>query len=226
VADLIDGILPKNRVHLLAGVSDAGKTRWVLPAMIEWQQGNPVFDCASNPVPWAYVVGDRLQQEAVDTLASMGYSPNIIRMIPAFGKHNKGWLQILMAAAALDPIPEFLVVEGFGDLCGEKRPEVREFLGTVGAFCEGVREFPNGLTLLGVVESPKQKPYEKYPNPRQRVSGTSAWGYHTSTILLLEGTKGDDELLRPDRTLWVCLKNGKRRKLLASFDAVGRLIVP
>ena len=223
---IIDEILPTNRIHLLAGVSDAGKTRWVLPAMADWQAGKPVLGRTSHPCPWAYVAGDRLLQEAHDTLNSMNIPPTSVRIIPAFGRHNKRYLEVLLAAAKLDPPPQFLVWEGFSDMCGEKRAEVKEFLGSLGSYCEGSQEFPNGLTILGIVESPKQKPFEKYPNPRHRVSGASAWSYHSSTILLLEGVDKDDALLTGDRFLWVCVKNGQRRKLRGSFDSLGRLIVP
>jgi hypothetical protein len=223
---LIDEVLPTNRIHLLAGVSDAGKTRLLLPLMSEWQQGNSVLGRKSHPVPWAYVIGDRLEQEAIDSMNSMGINPKTIRCIPAFGRHNKSYCEILLAAAKMDPPPQFLVWEGFSDMCGERRYEVKEFLGALGSYCEGSKEFPHGLTILGVVEAPKQKPYEKYPNPRQRVSGASAWSYHSSTILLLEGADKDEALLTPYRTLWICVKNGVRRKLVARFDIQGRLIVP
>lgn len=224
---LIDEVLPTNRIHLLGGVSDAGKTRWVLPAMLDWEAGKNVLGRASHPCPWAYVIGDRLEVEAHDTMNSMGINPASVRCIPAFGAHNKNWLQILIAAAALRPIPQLLVIEGFSDLPEtDTRVGVRTFLGSVGSFCQGAKEFPQGLTILGIVESPKQKPFERYKNPRHRVSGVSAWGYHSSTILLLEGDKGDDELLLPTRTLWVCMKNGIRRKVQAAFDQKGRLLSP
>lgn len=222
---LLDEVFPSNRVHLLAGVSDAGKTRLILPAMLQWAQGGLLWGRQCHPVPWAYVIGDRLEQEAHDSMNSMNINPSSVRCIPAFGRHSKSYLQILEAAAALRPLPEFLVWEGFSDMCGERKFEVKDFLGNIGAYCQGTKEFPTGLTILGIAESPKQKPYEKYPNPRQRVSGSSAWSYHTSTILLLEGIKGDEELLTGKRVLYVCSKNGKRRMLGADFDAQGRLVV-
>jgi hypothetical protein len=157
---------------------------------------------------------------------TMGIDPFRIRCIPAFGRENKTVNEILIAASRMDPVPELLVWEGFQDAPeGERKKDVRSFLCNMAAYCEGDRGFPRGLTILGIVESPKLKPAERYPNPRQRVSGVSAWGYHTSTILLLESVEGDPSFLQPDRVLWVCIKNGKRRQLAASFDAKGRLVV-
>lgn len=223
---LIDEVLPQGRVSLLGGVSDVGKTSFILPLLLEWEQGKPVLSKPSHPVPWAYVSGDRLLQDAHDKLNQLGIPKTAIRMIPASGRDHKGWLSILFAAARLVPRPEFLVVEGFSEMCGESRAEVITHLEETGAMCQGCQEFPTGLTVLGIVESPKQKPYERYPNPRQRISGSSAWGYKASTVLLLESVKGDEELLTDRRVLYVCAKIGKRRKLDAQFDAVGRLIVP
>ena len=221
---LADDIFPVRRVHLLGGVSDAGKTRFILPLLMQWQAGLPILGRASHPVPWVYVVGDRLVEEAHDTLSDMHIPPASVRIIPAFGQHNKSYTQILLAASVLQPQPQFLVIEGFGDLCGESRSEVREFLGSIGSYCQGCTEFPAGLTILGIVESPKQKPYERYANPRQRISGSSAWGYHSSTVILVESE--DQECNGPDRTVWLCMKNSQRRKLKASFDSLNRLVVP
>lgn len=224
VSCLIDEVLPTRRIHLLGGVSDAGKTRWALPTMLDWEAGKSVLGRASYPVPWAYVVGDRTLQEAYDTMNTMGINPDRVRCIPAFGRDNKPYLKVLEDATKMTPPPQFLVWEGFQDVPpGEKKKDVRELLCNISAYCEGDKSFPNGLTILGIVESPKLKPNERYPNPRQRVSGVSAWGYHSSTILLLEGVEGDAALLRPDRVLWVCVKNGKRRQLAAAFDSRGRL---
>jgi AAA domain len=226
VPELIDGVLPSHRVHLLGGISDAGKTRWALPAFVDWAMGLPVFGNASNPVPWAYVAADRTLREATETISSLQLNPGDIRVIPAFGMHNKSALSILHAAKELVPIPQFLLWESFQDMCGHQRDEVKEFLGQMCAFCESNVDFPLGLTILGICESPKQKPFERYSNPRQRVSGSSAWGYHSGTIIMIESTDADPEMLTDDRVVWVCAKKSKRRKLAGQFDAIGRLIVP
>src|SRR5258707_15300982 len=109
---LIDDILPTHRVHLLAGVSDAGKTRWVIPPMLDWAAGRPVLERTSRPKPWAYVIGDRTQREAADTMADMGIDIDTIPCIPAFGPHRSA-NEILLAAQRMNPQPQLLVWEGF-----------------------------------------------------------------------------------------------------------------
>lgn len=225
MSNLVDVILPARRVHLLAGVSDAGKTRFIIPAMLDFQQGKPFLGYPSHPAPWAYVAGDRTLEEAHDTIESMGIDPADIPIIPAFGKDDKALTNIMVAASKLDPIPQLLVIEGFSDLVGgnDTRRDVRAFLSRVASYCVDSASFPAGLTVIGIVESPKMKPDERYRNPRHRVSGVSSWGFHTSTVMLIEEIKTDPSLESEDRTIWACMKNSKRRQIPARFDGRGQL---
>jgi len=219
--DLIDLILPSARVHLIAGNSNAGKTRWIIPTMLQWQAHQPIMGFASHPIPWAYVIGDRLRIEAEDTINSMGIDPSVITMIPAFGPDNKNWRTVMYAAAALKV--GVLVWEGFGDFCeGEKKRDVRDFLSSISAMCHD-KSYPGGcLTILGIMECPKMKPAEKYADPRQRVSGNSSWVYHTSSVFIIESDKPKD-LTEPRRNLYASIKNGISFQTVGDFDNFGRL---
>lgn len=225
---LIDKILPPNRVHVLGGVSDAGKTRFIIPLMLQWETGVPIFGFATNPVPWTYVAGDRSTVEVAETLDSMNIPRSAIRVLSAFGEKRKPrYYETLMEASEMTPQPQLLVWEGFQDLCGDSKTEVMDFLSAIASYCAPSKQFPVGLTILGIVESPKQKPYERYLNPRQRISGASAWAYHTSTVMLLEGDPATNpDLTQPERDLWICSKFIQRRKLQATFNQAGHLIVP
>lgn len=225
--DIIDGILPANRVHLVGGVTDAGKTRWIIPAMLQIEKGQPLLGCQTHaPASWLYVAADRLLDEAENTIRTMGLNPTAIRILPAFGTHNKTWLEIILDAQRLTPQPELLIIEGFQDMCDEDRRSVKEFLGRISGYCPPSRDFANGLTIIGICESPKMKPQERYRNPRQRISGVSAWSYHSSTVVMIEAFEKDDALETPNRTVWICPKNVPRRKLAAVFDTQGQLIIP
>jgi hypothetical protein len=215
----LQDVLTPRRVHLLGGVSDAGKTRFILPALLAW---------ATAP-PWVYVVGDRTLEDAQDSMRDMGIAPANVPTIPAFGEHNRAtWLEVKLAVDKWAPQAELIVVEGFQDLCpGQGRKnEVREFLSGVSSYLNPSLQHPNGITILGVVESPKLKPHEVYPNPRQRVSGVSAWGYHASTIMLVESAAKDESFAQPQRILWICHKAQARRKVDGCFDSNNRLIFP
>ena len=195
--------------------------------LLDWEQGLPIMGNASHPVPWAYVVGDRLLEEAHDTMRGMGIPIAAVRMIPAFGKDNKDLNRIIFAAQELDPLPELLVIEGFGDLVdmpGHRR-QVRDFVSEVSSWCQSPRDFPNGLTILGVMESPKTKPNERYKDPRQRISGCAAWGYHSSTVFIIESEK-PDALGHSQRVISVSMKNSLSFARQGDFDSNGRLVFP
>lgn len=220
---LIDKLLPTRRVHLLAGASNVGKSRWVLPTMVDWSKGKPIMGLPSHPVPWAYVSGDRLLVEAQDTITSLGLSLGDVPIIPAFGQDNKTWLQVLLEASKMNV--QFLVWEGFGDLVPDpqRRMQVRDFLGHISACCNQPTSYtPSGMTILGIMESPKMKPYERYKNPRERVSGVASWGYHTSTVILIEAGKVENPA-DPSRILYASLKNAPSFTALGEFNRSGHL---
>ena len=215
----LQNLLTPRRVHLLGGVSDAGKTRFVIPAVANWT-GAP---------SWVYVVGDRTLEDAQDTMNDMGINPQSIVTVPAFGQHNKSSLMEIMCAVENQaPQAELIVIEGFQDFCpgtGTKR-DVREYLSNAHAYLGKTRAHPNGLTILGVVESPKLKPTERYSDPRQRISGPAGWGYHASTVMLIEPADKNDSMAVPERIMWICHKGVQRRKVDGTFDALNRLVFP
>jgi hypothetical protein len=222
---LIDHILPTRRVSLLGGSSNVGKTRWTLPAFRDWAEGKPVLGFHSNPVPWSYVSGDRLLIEAEDSINSLGIDPKVFNIIPAYGEHNKTWIQVIEAAEKKKV--QFLLWEGFTDFCPPpgQRHQVREFLSSVSACCQPSKEFPDGLTILGIVESPKLKPNERYKDPRQRISGAAAWGYHSSSVFLIERFKPED-VSNGQRVLYASLKNAPDFDTKGHFEQNGLLHFP
>ena len=219
---IIEPFLPTQEVHLLAGTSDAGKTRWLFSWLLEWQQGNAVVGCKSYPVPWVYVAGDRTERTANRTLLDMGIDPEKVPIIPAFGKDRKTKRQLMEAIAKSGA--RFAVIEAFQRYIEPPglSYQVTAFLDEMSCYTEVSKDFPQGLTILGVVESPKLKPQERYQDARQRVSGVSAWGYYSSTVLLIERkdpTAADD----PRRILYVCPKAGRRMEIEGSFNDGGML---
>jgi len=190
--------------------------------MVAWAAGRPLLGFTSHPCPWAYVSGDRLLVEAQDTIETMRLSLSDIPIIPAFGQDNKRWQAVIEEAAKMKV--GLLVWEGFGDLAPHPacRPQVREFLSQISACCQPTDEFPKGLTILGVMESPKLKPAERYRDPRQRISGVASWGYHTSTVMLIESPDPSD-IANPERLLYASIKNAPSFSTVGRFDGHGHL---
>jgi RecA-family ATPase len=214
---LLDVILPKHEVHLLGGPSGAGKTRWLLKTLLDWQQGLPVLGYQSYPVPWAYVNADRSQASYQRTMCDMGLDPASIRTIAAWDE-QLAWHQIIDQMESLDS--ELFVVESFGSFVPgtSTSRDVKQHLQHAGRFLQRAKK-----TIIGVVESPKMKPYETYENPRQRISGAAAWGHFSETIFLMEMSNAEDPSCS-GRQLYVCPRNGPGQSLDMIFDSRGCLV--
>ena len=213
---LIDQILPSCEVSLLGGPSGSGKSRWLFDTLLAWQDGLPVLGHQSHPVSWIYVSSDRSTDSVRRTLESMGIDPKRIPLVPAWDE-NMGINQIM------DVIEEshagLAVIESFGSFVDDPTSKsVKQLLNITQRMAKRFQ-----ITFIGVVESPKMKPYERYENPRQRISGAAAWSHFSETIFLMEPTNpkmpGD-----PYRTLYVCPRNGTGQVVDLCFDQDGRLI--
>jgi hypothetical protein len=222
---LVDPIWPKREVHLLAGVTGAGKTTWLFHTLLEWEQSKPVLGMVSHPVPWAYVATDRSVAAAYRTMNAMAVPRNSIKIIPAHGADHKQWPAIVETLAEMEV--EMAVVEGFGSFVegsGNHR-DVAKFMHSVCKDTAPSTRFPNGLTIVGVVESPKMKPHERYNLPRQRISGVATWGHMADCVCLIEhakpGVQGD-----AGRVLYVCPRIGKDLEFKGSFKASNHLTFP
>lgn len=202
---LVDEILPVNEVHLLAGPSGSGKTTWILNALKrEWEKGEPFLGYQSYPAPWAYAPADRSLDSVMRTLKRIKIDPGSIDIIAAYGEDKRSFTQIIDVAETLGA--KLLVIEAFGHF-------VEEMIGTpngknVGSFLSTTRHLIKkaDLTIIGVVESPKMKPYERYENPRQRISGAAAWAHFSETIFLMERQDPQDPS-NTWRRLYLCPRN-------------------
>jgi hypothetical protein len=184
---------------------------------MDWEKGKPFLGFQSHPCKWAYAPGDRSQRGVNRTMREIGVAPEAINIIPSWGKDYKSLPQIFEAALKLEA--KLLVVEGFAGYADELTSHaVRNFLCAIQRTIEH-----DNLTVIGVVESPKMKPNERYENPRQRVSGAAAWAHYTETIFLVEPLHVSDPK-RPERSLTVCPRNAKGFILRSEFDASGRLV--
>jgi hypothetical protein len=213
---LVESILPSQEIHLMAGPSGSGKTRWLFDTLLQWHAGLPVLGFESNPVPWVYVSADRSLASVNRTLEAMRIPRESIPLVSAWSEH-------LELGGIFDKIKKsgakLAVVESFGSFVDPPATAncVKQFLGRVDRFMQETE-----TTFLGVVESPKLKPSEKYENPRQRISGVATWGHYAETIFLLEphdaATPAD-----PFRILNVCPRNGPGMTLELCFDKEGHL---
>jgi hypothetical protein len=179
----------------------------------------------THPVPWLYVSEDRQESEAWDTIDALGISRSNIAMVPAFAP-LRGVGYVLDAADSLKK--DLIVWEGFGSYVGERAagPAVKAWLSTMTQALRinpaNGRPRPNPLTIIGIMEQPKMKPKDQYPNPRQRVSGPAVWGHSTSTIVLVEFA--NKFCSGPDRKLGIYPRNAPEI-IRAATLATGHFVI-
>ena len=221
---LIDRLFPHSGVHLIGGPSGAGKTRWLFQTLIDqWEKGQDVLGFKSHPCPWLYVSGDRILDDAYETLEDLGYNPDRIRMLGAVDEGITNIEGILHESDALKPRPQLLVIEGIASLAPAKcdinnYKHVSAFLSTLVRMCKKA-----DVGLWGVCHSPKMKEDSQYLNPRQRIMGSAAWAAYSGTVVMVEplgyGTEVDHQ-----RKLIVLPRRGAGIYMNLQFNADGRLV--
>lgn len=212
---LIEALLPVREIHLLAGPTGAGKTRWLFQTILEWSAGLPVLSHRSYPVPWIYASADRSQESAKRTLESMKIDPTRIPFIAAW---DTGMTLSRIIDTASISKAKLVIIESFGSFV-EGPPTANNVKSFLQAASKTIRDAD--LTLLGIMEQPKMKPKERYGNPRQRISGVASWGHFTETIILVEPVPSRESC--PLRTIHICPRNGPEMVINAEFRPDGRL---
>jgi hypothetical protein len=182
---LIDGILPANEVHLLAGSSGSGKTTFLFQTLAAWQEGHPVLGHASYPVPYAYLSADRSSSSVNRTLQRLGLEDRITRMVCR--EHLPAGLTMgtaLQEALSKYPDSKAFFIEGFQTMAGDRGNSytpVAALLSATTAFCA-----KEGLTIVGVCHSPKIKADEKFQHSREVVLGSVAWAAYSDTVIAMD----------------------------------------
>lgn len=228
MTDPIEGILPAGCIHLVAGPTGSGKTRWLLSMLQQWERGDTVFGHRCHPCKWLYVVADRSKPETEATISSLGIDPATIPILPAFAP-LRTCSEILDIAEKVEA--KLLVWEGFGQYVGSnaRHAEVRQWLSTMTQTIQqnkdnSPREQP--LTIIGVMEQPKMKPRDIYQNPRQRISGVATWGHSCSTLFMVEHF--EDDCKGPFRRIGIYPRNAEDMEYRATlkgghFQVLNRL---
>lgn len=214
---LIETILPANEIHLVAGPSGAGKTRWLMHTLLKWERGESIFGYRSYPVPWVYVAADRSIESVGRTLTSIDIDPKHLNIIPSWDERHT-WSQVLDSIGKSKA--KLAVIESFGSFVDPPANGacVKNFLARTGA---AVRY--GDVTFIGINESPKMKPADKYELARQRISGPAAWGHFSETVFMVEPADPRHAELGT-RTLTICPRNGPEQVFKSAFDSDGRLI--
>jgi hypothetical protein len=222
---LIDQILPAGELHIIGGPSGAGKTTWLLQMLTEWSAGRPVFGYDSHPGQFAYVSLDRGERSFRRTLRRCGLDPDTFPYVCGLSSTKpvtsfEGLLELVIPRfPALDNA--LLVIEGIATLLPSKAKAIDynqmfRFFANLSAYCNEL-----GITILGVMHSPKMKETEMYLNPRQRLLHSVAIGGVVETIILVEPDHRHP--IERDRIITVLPRNAPEQAFHMKLDEHGML---
>lgn len=221
---LVDTILPRGEVHLLAGPTWVGKTRFLLPLIANWARGEDVFGKKSYPGPYVYAACDRTMTSIERTLEGLGLLGEIGPIINRVNTKPLGGLhpENLLTEGLISLDTKLLVIEGLARLVPKGKlidyNVVGEFLEVLTEFCQDYN-----MTIIGTVHATKVKKGQEIVNPRERILGSTAWGAYSDTIMILDSVEGADPKDNR-RILYLYPRNAPGEKHLYTFDEKGRLI--
>lgn len=183
---LVDGILPAGEAHLIGGASGSGKTTWIFQNFLaQWQQGNPVFEHDSHPVPYVYVSLDRSRSSVTRTLQRLNLLSDITRVIclDEMPEECLDLENVLKFALKKFSDSKLMIIEGFALMSGEKTngyTAVGKLMRKAARLCA-----KNKITIIGVCHAPKLKAEEQFQHSRELLLGSVAWAAYSDTIVVL-----------------------------------------
>jgi hypothetical protein len=226
--EIIEGILARDRLHLIAGPSGAGKTTLQGQMIESISLGIPFLGHPTVTVPMLYITADRTRAEHLETCQRIGIDMDKmgVRIVTTddyatlpllyeiLDKHAKeGYLVFV------EPLPFFLVNAQNQPGNINDPVQVARFLSSVKRRCSQGK-----YTILGSCHGTKSKENNNYSLMREKIAGTSAWGAYTATNIYVEPQDPTDPE-SPFRTVHWLLRNSRSFSTQFQFNAVGRLEV-
>lgn len=223
---LVEQILPAGEFHIIGGPSGGGKTTLITQVVTEWAAGRPVFGYTSHPRPFAYVSLDRGERSLHRTLRRCGIDPSTFPYVsPLSTTTPVVGIQSLLKDFVLPKFPDIvaasgvLIIEGITTLMpatskANDYSQTFKFFAWVSAFCN-----ETGISIIGVMHSPKMRESERYLNPRQRLMHSVAIGAIAETIILSEPSF--ESPIKLDRIVTVLPRNAPEQEFHMRLDEHG-----
>ena len=230
---IIDCILRKYAIHILAGSSGSNKTTWIFQQLRDnWEEGKQILGYDVHPVPYLYVSADRSADETAETLERLGMDPQTFPSISLTSKRAREgglrkWSTLLASVKASHPNVELLIIDGFMGLVPPRRDRntdggfahIGDFLTQLQGELEDLH-----LTLIVLAHATKQKEDSRYANPRDRILGSGAWPAHSSTVIILEPIDPGNAETVDQRRLILCPRNAAEEHFEYRLNDQGWLI--
>lgn len=209
---IVDDILPTGYVHLIAGPVGMGKTTLLIQLFEVLEHGGEWLGCRAHQTSLLYIAADRSKKETRETIARMGSKIEFemhalkdslasMQVLPSLDeilqRHTKPGQLVVIEPLA------FFLQDGKGGMGNEvNRQHVSHFLVKTEMAAQRAQ-----VTILGSMHTSKAKIGEQYPIARERVSGSTAWGAFSSTMIMVEPDNPKDPT-DPLRNVTVLPRNG------------------
>jgi AAA domain len=223
---LVEQILPAGEFHVIGGPSGGGKTTLIMQLVTDWTAGRPVFGYSSYPRPFVYVSLDRGEKSLRRTLRRCGIDPDTFPYVcPLSTTKPVLGFQDLVEHFIKPRFPEVIaaggviIIEGVTTLmpgAGKANDYTAtfKFFSYLSAFCS-----ETGISIIGVMHSPKMRESERYLNPRQRLMHSVAIGAIAETIILSEPSF--ESPIKLDRIVTVLPRNAPEQEFRMRLDENG-----
>jgi hypothetical protein len=206
---------PKKRFNLICGASAAGKTRWIMPRLV---------DLHRSGVYVLYTCCDRSIADAQETLTSMGYPADALPM-ESFQNEDESLnfdfngLRLLIQGHKFmrrKPI-DILFVESIGVLAKDMNSakHVVEFSRQINTLMAA-----ENLSVWGSSWCTKVREDSKFVRTRDNVMGSAAWPGICGTIIYIDSPNGDTQ---PERSVTIMPRNSPMRVEECRFNGRGVL---
>jgi hypothetical protein len=222
---LIDGMIPANQVHLLAGPSGGGKTTLAFQMLSSMITGEPFLGRWTRKVKVAYVSGDRPAESVLETQDRCGVSFPVFSAVDEnlVGEDLLSKIFPRLTAICGGERPDVIYIDGFTAFVPggflNNYAIVAKWLASLQRYARKMR-----VTIIGACHATKTKEGEKFTNPRQRIAGSVAWAGFSETVLIIEPLDGEPD--KAKRVVHILPRNHAEEMMFLKFNAEGRLVIP
>jgi hypothetical protein len=221
-----DGWFARGQVHLVAGPSGVGKSRWLYPALSAQFNREEYFGHPSFGLPYLVIALDRGGHSLTRTLNSMDLG-SIRKHIQEldYCTGAEAFKKIRDLVEKCEVTPAVLLIEGL-DIMVEKPNDpapVAQFLKMLAKLA-----FHYHIAIIGTVGSPKMKQKDGwFTSDRDSIFGSAIWGRMTDTIVVMKfiQNKSSGEIEDAFRKMKVMPRDGAPEKFVTTFQG-GRLVAP
>ena len=221
---MYDGFFPRGTVSVIAGTSGAGKTTWMIQALLAQRTKTPWLGHPAS-VGYSFVMlgADRDEDDHKRTMESMHLPLDAFPFehVPLSAFDGDAVQTIIDLFEAQTPRPEIVFIEGLDLLVTNGNdPHV------VSLVLDGLQKFAKHyhIAVIGSVGSPKSKEGHGYSISRENILGSGVWSRCIHTVVTMQFPNGDDSTGR--RLVVVESRRAKKEKVTMEFQEGQLVVVP